>query len=524
MTPEVRVLREVLGRVARRLGAEAAVRTLTRAAAAATTGLLVWALAALVVPVPFPLPAAAAGAVLVLAASSPVLVWRLRPSFAVAARAADRRLGLADRLGTAVDLLSRPGPIAGLGRLQISDAIEAARTVEARVVAPIRIPQEVWVAVAGCVLLALWAQFLQGWSLPGTPAARTLAVIHREGRALEAVGHRLDAVSRARGLPATRRAAPQLEELGRQLEAPRIGRQDAAAMLRDTGRQLAAAQETLERRLLAAFPTAPGAPDARRPTQPEADAQRLRALDEAVRQIRAVTGQLQPGGAPVDRADISRRLRALSESLDQMGAPPELRRNMAAARREAERGHLSAATSALGDALQDLEGVERMLGDEQALGEARRQVQQSSERIADSESLGGGESHQEAGQGPPRATPPEAPGTNPVVAGSDEGPPPPPGPNQGSLPGQGTGGIVGSPMPRLEGARTPAHLSGIPGEGSSSLKEITAPGQAGVPRLPAGRPPAEVTHEIDRALSRDPLPPAYLDVIRRYFETLGGSP
>ncbi len=521
MTPEVQGLREVLRRVALRLGAGAAVRMLARAAAAGSTGLLAWALVTLVLPVPFPLSAAAAAAALILAAASPALVWRLRPSLLVAARVADRRLGLADRLGTAVELLSRPGPPTGLARLQISDAVAAARTVAPRAVAPIRTPREAWVAAAGCALLAAWAQFLLGWSLPGTPAARTLAVIHREGRALEEMGRRLDAAGRARGLPAARRAAPQVEELGRRLEAPRMARQDAVALLREAGRQLAAAQEMVERRLLAALPKGAGAPDLRT-SEPPDSAQRLQALEEAVRQIRAVTGQLRTGGAPADRADLSRRFAALSDSLDQVGAPPAARKMVARARQEAERDRLSVAAGMLGDALQDLQSVERMLGDEQALGEARREVQRSAERIAEGGPLGA--SAQVAEQGPSETAPPKASGPNPVSPGTDEDVAPPPGPNQGSLPGEGTGGALGSPTSRLEGTRVPVHLGGIPGEGSSSLKEITAPGQVGTARLPAARPPAEVTHEIDRALSQEPLPPAYLTIVRRYFETPGGSP
>jgi len=523
MMLEVRELGGVLERVARRLGAAAAIGTVVRAAVGAATGLLAWALVTLAVPVPFPLPAAAAAAALALAAAYPVLAWRLRPSLAAAARLTDRRLGLADRLGTAVDLLSRPGSIAGLARLQIADAVRAARGVDPRMVAPIRIPREAWVVVAGCVLLGLWAQFLLGWSFPGTPAARTLAVVHGEGRVLEEIGRRLAAAG-ARGLPGARRAAPRVQELGRRLASPQVTRRDAVAVLQNAGRQLAAAQETVERRLLAALPTPAGAPGAPPPVRRETGAQRLRALEDAVRQLRAVTGQLHPGGAPVDRADVSRRLRALSESLDQMGAPPEIRRSVAAARREADRANPSAAGRSLGDALQDLQALERMLGDEQALGEARRQVQQSSERIAESGPLGGSNGHQDTEPGGSSPTSPQAPGNNPVVPTSDEAPPPPPGPHQGSLPGQGSGGTPGAPTPHLAGTRTPVQVPGIQGQGTSSLKEITAPGQTGTPRLPAGRPPAAVTHELDRALLREPLPPAYLVVIRRYFETLGGTP
>lgn len=522
MRHEARGLEAVLQRIALRSGIQAAVRALARAAALGSAGLLLWALATFALPLPLPLrPVALAGAG-ALAAAFPLLVWRFRPSVLAAARLADRRLGLADRIGTAVDLLRGPQPPAGLARLQVADALARARALAPREVAPVRAPAEAWAAAGGCALLVVWAQFLAGWSLPWTPAARTLAVIHDQGRALEEMGRRLEAAARARGLPETRRAAPQVEDLGRRLRAPRIGRDEAATLLREAGRRLDAARQMVERRLLAALPQGAPGPDARAAAPSESGAQRLAALEEVLRQLRAVTGQLGAGGAPADRADLSRRLAALSESLDRIGAPAA-RRSVEAARRDTERGQASAA-GALGDALQDLQAIERMLGDDQALGEAGRQVRRSSQKIAESARLGAG-ADWETSRGRAAATPPQAPGPNPPGPGaSEDSPPPPPGPNQGSLPGQGTAPHLGAPAPRLGAARVPVRVPAIPGEGPSALKEITGPGQPGAPRLPVTRPPAALAREVDRALSHAPLPPAYLTVIRRYFEALAGSP
>jgi hypothetical protein len=523
MRHEAGDLEVVLRRIALRSGIDAAVRTLARAAALGSAGLLLWALATLVLPLPLPLrPVALAGAG-ALAAAFPLLVRRRRPSVLAAARLADRRLGLADRIGTAVDLLRRPAPPAGLARLQVADALARARSLTPREVAPVRAPREAWAAAGGCALLVVWAQFLAGWSLPWTPAARTLAVIHDQGRALEDMGRRLEAAARARGLPETRRAAPQVEDLGRRLSAPHIGRDEAAALLREAGRRLDAARQTVERRLLAALPQGAPGPDARAAAPSESGAQRLAALEEVLRQLRAAAGQLRAGGVPADRADLSRRLASLSESLDRIGAPAA-RRSVEAARRDAERGRMSAAGGALGDALQDLQAIERMLADDQALGEAGRQVRRSSQKIAESAQLGAG-ADKEASRAQAGATPPQAPGPNPPNPGaSEDSPPPPPGPNQGSRPGQGTAPHLGPPAPRPGATRVPVRVPGVSGAGPSALKEITGPGQPGAPRLPVTRPPAALAHEIDRALSRAPLPPAYLTVIRRYFEALGGTP
>jgi hypothetical protein len=521
--PDAPELTQVLRRIARRLGAAAAVRTISRAAAVAAAVMVCWAFMTLVLPIAFPMRAAGVVVAAGLAAAFPLLLWWHRPSLLVAAREADVRLGLADRLGTAVDLLRRPGGPRRLAQLQVAGAVESARTLVPRDIAPFRLPREAWGAAGMCALLVLWAQFLAGLTLPQTPAAHTLVAIHREGEALEQISRRLDAAARSQGLPETRRAAPRVAALGHRLMAARIDRQKAAALLREADRNLAAAQEAVERRVAAAFPGAARGPEDRFPPPVGSGAQRLRALDQAVRQMKAATGQLQSGGATLDRAALSRTLAVLSDALDKVGTAPGARSKVDAARRDVEQGRFPRAAAGLGDALEDLRAIERMLGDEQALGEARGAVQRSAEKIQQSGSLGAS-AQTTLPPGPAGDTRPQSSGPQPPEAGGGEALPPPPGPNQGSLPGQGTGRTLGAPTPRLGGKHIPAHISGIPGEGPSSLKEIVAPGQPGAPRIPFGRPPADVAHEIDRTLSREPLPAVYLDMIRRYFETLGGSP
>jgi hypothetical protein len=380
-------------------------------------------------------------------------------------------------------------------------------------------PRELWIALAAAGALILWAHFLQGWSIPGLPSGRLVQVIRNEGRQLTTIGRQLEAVSRARGLPETRRAAPQLQDLGRRLQGSRVSRHEALGLLREVGRELDAAQTRVARRLGGAgLRGTPRPQDARvSPTAP-ADPSRL---TPAIRELESLAGRLLNERTPGTRDDLAQRLRTLGESLDQMNAPASSRRDVETARRELERGRLSAASSALSDALQDLQGFERMLGDEQALGEARRQVQKSAERIVQGPLAGGA---QMTGQAPPEpGPPPSGPGSNPVTLGQEEGVPPPPGPNQGSLPGQGRGPKLGAPTLRLGGSRVEEHLTGRQGEGGAITRDLLAPGREGTPHLPTAPVPADVAHENDRALARDPLPPVYRTVIRRYFEALADS-
>src|SRR5207302_1330340 len=214
----------------------------------------------------------------------------------------DRRLGLADRLSTAVELLAAAPAAAGPGgmaRLQIADAAEVAQGIVPRAAAPVAVPKESWMIVACAVGLVLWAQFLQGWTIPGWPAARTAAVIHSEGRALVTIARQLDAAAQTRGLPEARRTAPQLRDLGRRF----LGARDARA------------------------PAIPAGPER---------------FQQAIRELETLADALQSLSAPEAREDLSRRLSRLSESLDDMNAPASSRRSLEAARRDVELGRLPA--------------------------------------------------------------------------------------------------------------------------------------------------------------------------------------
>jgi hypothetical protein len=227
MTQEAAVLSDVLGRVAVRIGAGHALRWIARAASAVGLVVLVWALGTMVIPIALPIREVAIAGTAALAIGGGLLVRLLRPSLLTAARITDHRLALADRLSTAVELLGQPERPRGLARLQIIDAVEVARRVVPRTAAPITVPRSALVAAGLVGVLVLWTQLFQGLTIPGLPAARNAAVIHYEGRTLSAIGRHLEAASRGQGLPETRRAAPNLIDLGQRLQAPRVTRPDA---------------------------------------------------------------------------------------------------------------------------------------------------------------------------------------------------------------------------------------------------------------------------------------------------------
>jgi len=319
----------------------------------------------------------------------------------------------------------------------------------------------------------------------------------------------------------TRRAGAALVELGRRFEMRRMTPPSAGKLLRDVDHRLVEDENEVHRQLTAAV-LRPGRTSRGGESTAETSAQRLERLDAAARQLELLAGALGNAGSPAGQADLSRRLRTMSNLLDRVDAGPSSRQHIDAATRDAQAGRLAATADSLRDAAADLRRIERMLGDEQGLAGARRDLERSAEQIASLGPMGGGSSrHTETSAPTVRQA---ASGSSPPVPGPDAGTPPPPGPNQGSLPGRGTGGALGQTTPRLRGTPHLEHLEGIPGVGAAMVHEIVGPAARGSSRLPAARVPAALPHELDRAMEHDLLPPAYVTIIRRYFENVGGAP
>lgn len=450
-----------------------------------------------------------------LALAALVGLVRIRVPLLAAARAADVRLGLADQLATAVDLLGRSRDrVSGLAALQVGQALEVARTADLRSVAPVRVPREWSPALAAWAVLVVWTGVGPAvFPAPGATAVR------QEGHVLRQLGERLAERSRAAHLPETRRAAFDLLGTAARMERGGVSREQALGLLRRLGQRLRTAQETLEHHVASVLGGGRVGQRGGGVATPS-----TAWVEEAIRTLRAADDLMV--GRPQDAAPMhmDRRLRDLAALLARSGAPPEVRHQVDRARRDLAAGSPRSAEAALGEALQDLRAVERMLGDVQGVSEARRAVGESSQRLA---LAGEGRAAQEAeGQHrPPARSPSLSPGPVPPTSAQGDLPPPSPGPHEGSQPGEGRGGALGAPTPRLRGTRLPVRLDGAPSGGPpSSLHEVVAPGRTTSSSRPPAHLPADVAHQLDLFVEQDPLPPSYVRVVQRYFAGGGGGP
>lgn len=496
--------------LALRLTAGRALHTGARTAAAALVALLAVEAANLIVPlaaVPVAtavLAAATAGVALMVAA----LVLQ-RADVVAASRLLDVRLGLEERTSTAVELLLAPGDPTPMGRRVIADAAGRLAAIRGADAVPIRIPREAAVAAGLAVVLALWALWLHGVTLPGTPARRTADAVRQEGRRIEQFAQSLQSRARTEQSVQTRRMASQMRDLGSALQR-RADRPEALARVSELARQAEAIRQQISERLRASGPTVPPAG-----TVPE-DLFRREAVQRQLRQLRELASRLNDPQA--SRRDLLNRLGQITRE-GEGTQPAEVQRQLRQAREQLERGGVASAGESLTQALHELEGLDALLADQEGITRAQQQLEQSRETIA----RGGQPSDrasEEQQSGDESARP--APGQNrPQQDESADGARPPQGPNEGVTPG--TGQVtekLGAPTSRLQAQKNRERVTGTQREGEVTASEVTGAGRQNASRIGRLENQPALARQVDEYMERARIPARYRALIRAYFQRL----
>lgn len=189
--------------------------------------------------------------VLLLGLGAGTLTTYLRPISAMdAARLAEARLGLKERLSSALDF-ERAGPApsdpeaALLLRLQGEDAAEHARRLRATDAVPLRLPWEAKVLIPALILLLL-ALVLPSLPVFTPPALRTeRAVVGKEGEKLTRTAKAIEKQADAKGLTGTKRAAQTMQKLGQRMQQGRMDKKQAMVQMDRLSKQMADEQRRL---------------------------------------------------------------------------------------------------------------------------------------------------------------------------------------------------------------------------------------------------------------------------------------
>ncbi|MCK4323928.1 MAG: hypothetical protein KAW89_05310, partial [Armatimonadetes bacterium] len=149
-------------------------------------------------------------AAVVVGALVAALVWAL-PNRTMAA-SVDRRLGLRDRLGTAVQLTATPRP-SGMEEAMISDALHHLRRVRTEEAYPLRVYRST--KVAGLSLVALLA--VQVLPIPplfvSTQQREDKALLRKQAAKIEPVAKKLREAAKKAGDAEAQKVAQKLEKL-----------------------------------------------------------------------------------------------------------------------------------------------------------------------------------------------------------------------------------------------------------------------------------------------------------------------
>lgn len=448
---------------------------------------------------------AAAGVLLTVIAA-----FLQRVDVLTASRVLDLRMGLEERTSTAVEIALGRLPLTTMGRRVIDDASRRVAAVRRADAVPLRVPRDAVLAAVLVLMLALWTAWLQGVTLPGTPARRTTDVIRREGRRLEQFAQSLQSRARTNRAVQTRRFAGQMRDVGLGLQDRRLDRATALGRVSELGRQAEEIRREIGDRLRASRP--PSAQTARPPDE----LFRRDAVAQQIRQLRELASRLDDASS--SRQDLLNRLGQITQEGggDQ---PADVQRRLQQVREQIERGDTGGAGQSLNQALRDLEGLEGLLADEEGLRNAQEQLNQSRARIA-----GGSPSEDTSSEA---ASPDEAgrPGPGPLRprpdSSSPDSSPTPQGPNEGVTPGRGQGvEKLGAPTPRLQAPRTPQRVKGAQAEGDVSAADVAGAGRRTPSRVGTSATPPGWLRQVETYMERARIPARYRALIRSYFQRL----
>lgn len=511
VSPLPPTLSRVVQEAAHRLTADYALRVSARVAVGTMIALTAWSAASVVVPVQTVSPQTALAITgLATAAAAAAVLLRRRADPLTAARILDRRADLEERASTAVELAFAPGPQSALGARVITDASERLGGVDIRAALPLRLPRLAWWIPALALLLAVWPRLLGGLTLPGAPAHRVQEAIRREGAHLEQFAQTLESFARAERAPATRRAAPQLRDLGLRLQQEHINRAQALARIADLSRELKLAQQRVDQRV-----EEMGQSPASSAPLPS-DLFRREAVQRQLRQLAELTARLPHAPAAANKDVIDQLGTVTREGEGTQSA--QVRQQLEQARRQLEAGDTAGARESLMQAMRMLEGMDAMLADREGVQSARRQLDRASAAITSGSSEAPSDEPSSAEQpqaprGPGSERPDRQPGTDSA--------PPPTGPWQGSTAGNGrVDEKLGAASPRLLVAHPPLQVRGAQGEGDIKSSEIVGPGRPGTAQVPIQRVTAAQVVRIDRALERAHVPIQYRMMVHNYFTRL----
>ena len=200
-----------------------------------------------VLPIWLPLEAALAIPIIVGIAAGTVSAFRRPISQMDAARLAEARLGLKERLSSALEFEKSPQSTdpetATLRRLQLADAAAYAQNLKSVEAVPLRLPWEAKAFFGALVLIALTLILpnLPVFVPPGLTLERQ--IVQKTGSKLDKTAKLIQKQADAQHLPGTKRTAAQIQALAKRMEAGRMDKKQALVKMSQLTQQMRQEQQ-----------------------------------------------------------------------------------------------------------------------------------------------------------------------------------------------------------------------------------------------------------------------------------------
>lgn len=436
------------------------------------------------------------------------------------ARTLDRRLALAERLTTAVEIgQGRLRVVPAMAAAQLQETLEAVAQVDVDAALPIRPPRRGLVALTG--LAAALVLFLLLPNPQEGVLARRAAVRAAVEEQIEALEARREAVAQAEGLTEADREAilRALEEAIAALEKGRTSPEEAVAALAEAERQLAPLQD-------------PGAAAVRegldRAARAMADSDLTREIAEALARgdyrgaAEALAAYASDLGEALSREEELELARQLAEAAAALGeGDPELARHLTEAAQAIERGDIREARQRIAQAAQQMAEAGARVERQEEVERALAALQEGRGGIAQAAGAGGGGAGTGGGQGAAQQSGQGGRGqTGQEQAGGGQA-----GPASQGMSGHHEDAGTGAPYDevfvpyRLEEGGAPLNL-GREGEGGPPLGSQPLPATAGQATVPYREVYADYAAQAHAALESRYIPLGIKQYVRDYFTSL----
>ncbi len=311
--------------------------------------------------------------------------WVSRPTIPDAAVAADERLGLKERLSTALQFLGGgPSPLVPA---LAADAEAAARTIDPRQAWPVRAPRQ-WrmLAVAGAVFVGLY--FVPQQSLLISPGRRAVKeTMKREGKRLQKIAKDLRAKATARDLKTSKRVAKELEKLAKELARAKMRKKQALLKTGALTRKISEEQKRLAWRntrqtMRAALSKLGKVPLESKAAKDLARSASQRDLEQAAAKLKELAKKLQRGDlTPDEQKKLAKDLEKLSAQL--AGSPlGAVASSLSDAADALSSGKCRKAAAALQQASQQASAAAKQMADQQTVQSMADEAKMCQQAIA----------------------------------------------------------------------------------------------------------------------------------------------